>query len=139
MSKITKKIPENVRPKTVYNGTKLSSFFSVKDKVKTEHISNLVYYYQNRRDEDSDYTGETKGVDMENESVNTKEGIKNRRSSLISKRKGSHLRRHPNLPSSEEIILIDLREELLNHSLSRKRSPVLTSKLMLTNSNFSIR
>ena len=61
MSKITKKIPENVRPKIVYTGTKLSSFFSVKDKVKTEHLSNLVYYYQNRRDEDSDYTGETKG------------------------------------------------------------------------------
>ena len=61
ISKITKKIPENVRPKIAYTGTNLSTLFSVKDKVKTEHLSNLVYYYQNRRDQDSDYTGKTKG------------------------------------------------------------------------------
>ena len=29
--------------------------------MKTEHLSNLVYYYQSRRDQDCDYTGETKG------------------------------------------------------------------------------
>ena len=30
MSKIVKKMPESVRPRIVYNGTKLSKFFSVK-------------------------------------------------------------------------------------------------------------
>ena len=60
MSKIVKKMPENVRPKIVYNGTKLSTFFSVKDKVEKEHCSNIVYYYESKRDESIAYTGETK-------------------------------------------------------------------------------
>ena len=37
MSMIVKKMPESVRPRIVYNGTKLSTFFSVKDKVRKEH------------------------------------------------------------------------------------------------------
>ena len=60
MSKITKKIPESVRPRIVYNGTKLSTFFSVKDKVHKEHCSDIVYYYQSKWDENATYTGETK-------------------------------------------------------------------------------
>ena len=60
ISSIVKKIPESVRPKIVYNGTKLSTFFSVKDKVPKEHCSNLIYYYERRDDEDTAYTGETR-------------------------------------------------------------------------------
>ena len=60
MSKIAKKMPEKVRPKIVYNGTKLSTFFSVKDKVKKEHQSNIIYYYEKETDENTTYTGETK-------------------------------------------------------------------------------
>ena len=60
MSKIVRKMPENVRPKIVYNGTKLSTFFSVKDKVKIEHQSNIIYYYKKETDENITYTGETK-------------------------------------------------------------------------------
>ena len=60
MAKIVKKMPENVRPKIVYNGTKLSTFFSVKDKVQKEHCSNIIYYYESKTDESIAYTGETK-------------------------------------------------------------------------------
>ena len=60
MSKVVKKMPENVRPKIVYTGTKLSTFFSAKDKVQKEHCSNIVYYYENKRDENNNYTGETR-------------------------------------------------------------------------------
>ena len=60
MKKIARKMPESVRPKIVYNGTKLSTFFSAKDKVLKEHCSNLIYYYQNKDDENAAYIGETK-------------------------------------------------------------------------------
>ena len=60
MSKIAKKMPEEVRPRIVYNGTKLSTFFSVKDKVEKEHCSNIVYFYQSKWDDNTTYTGETK-------------------------------------------------------------------------------
>ena len=43
---ITRKLPENVRPKVMSKGTKLSSFYSAKDKLDDHHCSNIVYYYQ---------------------------------------------------------------------------------------------
>ena len=60
MKKIANKMPESVRPKVVYNGTKLSTFFSAKDKVQKEHSSNIIYYYENKNDENTAYIGETK-------------------------------------------------------------------------------
>ena len=61
LKKITRKLPENVRPKVMYKGTKLSSFFSAaKDKLADHHCSNIVYYYQRNDDEKVDYIGETK-------------------------------------------------------------------------------
>ena len=61
MKNLQRKLPENVRPKIVYKGTKLSSHFPIKDKISKLHSSNLVYYYKSSDpfDED-DYTGETK-------------------------------------------------------------------------------
>ena len=60
MAKIVKKMPEKVRLKIVYTGTKLSTYFSVKDKVQKEHCSDLVYHYESKRNDNTDYTGETK-------------------------------------------------------------------------------
>ena len=60
MKKITRKLPENVQPKVKNKGTKLSSFFSAKDKLDDHHCSNIVYYYQRNDDENVDYRGETK-------------------------------------------------------------------------------
>ena len=60
MSKITKKMPDEVRPRIVYKGTKLSTFFSAKDKVEKEHCSDIIYYYQSKWDQSAAYTGETK-------------------------------------------------------------------------------
>ena len=51
MTKIVKKMPETVRPKIVYNGTKLSTFFSAKDKVQKEHSSNIMCFYQYKHDD----------------------------------------------------------------------------------------
>ena len=60
LKKAIKKIPEKVRPKIVYKGTKLSTFFSVKDKIKMHHLSNIVYYYKSGKEDRVDYIGETK-------------------------------------------------------------------------------
>ena len=61
LKKLKRKIPADIRPRVIYNGTKLSTFFSAKDKIDRLHNSNLVYYYKGSggliRD---DYTGETK-------------------------------------------------------------------------------
>ena len=61
LKKLKRKIPEDIRPKIVYNGTKLSTFFSAKDKIDKLHCSDVVYYYKGSggriRD---DYTGETR-------------------------------------------------------------------------------
>ena len=48
MSKITKKMPDEARPRIVYKGTKLSTFFSAKDKVEKEHCSDIIYYYKSK-------------------------------------------------------------------------------------------
>ena len=38
-------LPETVKPRFTYKGTRLGSFFRIKDKIKWEHESNLVYHY----------------------------------------------------------------------------------------------
>ena len=60
LNKVIKKMPVKVRPKVVYNGTQLSMFFSVKDKIKEEYLSDIVYHYKSSKEDCIDYTGETK-------------------------------------------------------------------------------
>ena len=50
---LKKFLPSNVKPRFSYNGKKLGSFFTTKDKVKTEHQTDLVYGYSRG------YVGET--------------------------------------------------------------------------------
>ena len=58
---LKKKIPEKIRPIIVFKGTKLSTFFSTKDRTKDAHCSNLVYEYRGSGGEErDDYIGETK-------------------------------------------------------------------------------
>ena len=48
-------------PKIVYNGTKISSYFPVKDKIDIMHCSDVVYYYESSAENiKDDYVGETK-------------------------------------------------------------------------------
>ena len=42
---LSNKLPPHVKPRFIYKGTKLGSFFSVKDKIDTMHQTNLVYGY----------------------------------------------------------------------------------------------
>ena len=60
LNKVIKGIPEKVRPKIVYNGTKLARYFSVKDKIKIEYLSDIIYRYKSSKEDQVDYTGETK-------------------------------------------------------------------------------
>lgn len=55
-------LPNQFSPRFVYNGKKVGSFFPIKDKVKEEHQSGLVYKYECGLDcnQKSDYVGETK-------------------------------------------------------------------------------
>ena len=57
-------LPNEVQTQFSYTGKKLSSIFSVKDKVKTIHRSNLVYHYKSKRNpkckKEEDYVGETR-------------------------------------------------------------------------------
>ena len=53
-------LPENVQPRVVYNSTKLSSKFQLKDKIEFEHKNNVVYYCQCPNDNcNENYIGET--------------------------------------------------------------------------------
>ena len=52
-------LPENIKPRFVYKGTKLGSFFSVKDQVDINHQTNLVYSYTPQGGSRVDYVGET--------------------------------------------------------------------------------
>ena len=36
-------LPKEVQPRLIYKGTKIGSYFQIKDKVKTEHQTDLVY------------------------------------------------------------------------------------------------
>ena len=38
-------LPEKVKPRFIYKGTKLGSFFRIKDKIKWEHESDLIYHF----------------------------------------------------------------------------------------------
>ena len=52
-------LPQNIKPRFTYKGTKLGSFFSVKDKVDEAHQTNLVYSYTPRGGSRVEYIGET--------------------------------------------------------------------------------
>ena len=52
-------LPQNIKPRFVYKGTKLGSFFSVKDKVDIKHQTNLIYTYTPQRSSIVAYVGET--------------------------------------------------------------------------------
>ena len=60
---LSKCLPETVKPRFTYKGKKISSFFHVKDKVKKEHQSDLIYSYTRnaeiRKINEIDYIGET--------------------------------------------------------------------------------
>ena len=60
---LNKSLPNTVRPRFTYQGKKIGSFLSIKDKIKMEHQSDLVYGYTMNReirdDEEKDYIGET--------------------------------------------------------------------------------
>ena len=51
--------PTTIRPRFIFNGKKLGSFFSNKDKIKKEHLSDLVYGYSMEEANNIDYVGET--------------------------------------------------------------------------------
>ena len=58
--KIDNFIPKTVRPRIAFQGKKVNSFFQLKDKVKVEHQSNLIYKYSSGiGDPSDDYIGET--------------------------------------------------------------------------------
>ena len=54
-------LPSRVKPRFIYKGTKLGSFFSVKDKVDGKHQTNLIYGYvpQGYTELKQGYVGET--------------------------------------------------------------------------------
>ena len=52
-------LPTNIKPRFVYKGTKLGSFFSVKDKVDIKHQTNLIYNYTPPGSSIVAYVGET--------------------------------------------------------------------------------
>ena len=59
---INRTVPPGVKPRFTYKGKKLGSFFRVKDKVKEDHQSNLIYGYSTENNEPfkPDYIGETR-------------------------------------------------------------------------------
>ena len=52
-------LPNEVKPRFIYKGTKLGSFFSCKDSISREHRSDLVYGFKPDQSEKIDYVGET--------------------------------------------------------------------------------
>ena len=54
-------LPDKIKPRFIYKGTKLGSFFSVKDKINAKHQTNLVYGYLPTGETDlkKGYIGET--------------------------------------------------------------------------------
>ena len=55
-------LPKNVKPRVVFKGTKLGSCFRVKDKVPTQHETNLIYRFKSPEEEGNPprYIGQTK-------------------------------------------------------------------------------
>ena len=60
---LSKILPKNVKPRLTFKGNKLGSFFKIKDNVKREHQTSLVYGYQDNENkherEKFRYMGET--------------------------------------------------------------------------------
>ena len=52
-------LPNRIKPRFIYKGTKIGSFFSVKDKIDKAHRSDLVYGYTEKEESDLGYVGET--------------------------------------------------------------------------------
>ena len=52
-------LPNEVKPRFIYQGTKLGSFFNCKDRVSREHRSDLVYGFKPGQSDKIDYVGET--------------------------------------------------------------------------------
>lgn len=52
-------LPNRIKPRFVYKGTKIGSFFSVKDKIDKSHRSDLVYGYTQKESSELGYVGET--------------------------------------------------------------------------------
>ena len=53
-------LPKEVKPRIIFKGKKLGSFFKTKDKVKKEHLSDMVYGFKSKTDNSViDYVGET--------------------------------------------------------------------------------
>lgn len=52
-------LPKHVIPRFTYKGTKLGSFFRVKDNVKWGHHTDLVYSYVDEEGRDTEYVGQT--------------------------------------------------------------------------------
>ena len=52
-------LPNIIKPRFIYKGTKIGSFFSVKDKIDKAHRSDLVYGYTEKEESDLGYVGET--------------------------------------------------------------------------------
>ena len=54
------KLPTEVKPRIIYKGQKIGSHFRIKDAIKKEHLSNLVYCHKTGTDtNDINYIGET--------------------------------------------------------------------------------
>ena len=59
-STMKKALPDNVQCRIVHNGTKLSKYFNLKDKIDEKHLSNFVYRHDCRKTPCKDnYVGET--------------------------------------------------------------------------------
>ena len=58
-SRLRNILPSEVKPRIIFKGKKLGSFFSCKDKVKKEHLSNLVYGFKSEGSNTINYVGET--------------------------------------------------------------------------------
>ena len=57
---ISRFLPNEVKPRFIYKGKKLGSFFSLKDSIKNEHLTDLVYgYFGNITPNVARYVGET--------------------------------------------------------------------------------
>ena len=55
---LAKVLPPGIKPRFVYKGKKIGSFFRIKDPVPIEHESDLIYAF--RKEEELKYIGETK-------------------------------------------------------------------------------
>ena len=59
-SQLQNVLPKSIKPRIIYKGKKLGSFFSLKDQVKKEHLSELVYGFQEQPNSNkTSYIGET--------------------------------------------------------------------------------